>query len=56
MASLVATGLSNPEIAEQLMVSVKIVATLLTHICRKVPWSDRLELRRLVRERALTAG
>ena len=56
VASLVATGPNNPEIAEQLMVSVKIVATHLTHIYRNVPWSDHLQLRRLVRERALTAG
>ena len=52
VANLVAIGLSNPEIAEQLMVSVKTVATHLTHIYRKVPCSDRRELRRLARERA----
>ena len=54
VANLVATGLSNPEIAEKLMLSVKTVATHLTHIYRKVPCTDRRELRRLARERTET--
>ena len=54
VANLVATGLSNPEIAEQLMVSVKTIATHLTHIYRKVPCGDRRQLRRLAREREQT--
>ena len=55
VAGLVAIGLSNPEIAEKLMLSVKTVATHLTHIYRKVPCSDRRELRRLARDRAQPA-
>lgn len=54
VANLVANGLSNPEIAEKLMLSVKTVATHLTHVYRKVPCNDRRELRQLARERAET--
>ncbi|HET9051776.1 MAG TPA: tetratricopeptide repeat protein [Candidatus Dormibacteraeota bacterium] len=52
IAGLVANGLSNPEIAERLMVSVKTVATHLSHVFRKLPVTDRRELRRMARERA----
>lgn len=53
IAGLVGSGLSNPEIAQRLMVSVKTVATHLSHMFRKIPVNDRRELRRMAQERAL---
>jgi predicted ATPase/class 3 adenylate cyclase/DNA-binding CsgD family transcriptional regulator len=44
IVGLVATGLSNPQIAERLFVSRKTVATHLTHVFAKLGLSSRAEL------------
>jgi DNA-binding CsgD family transcriptional regulator len=56
VAELVAAGRSNPEIADELMLSRRTVATHVGRALAKLQVRSRLELARAAADRAVLAG